>query len=170
MAPWEAVPAKRSAAEQYRYAQLSAPENQRIAAWLAVPGRFPDDRAWSSKAYTQLARGLFRQRDAIRLLALADQLKRSAQPQDQALARVALAGSAALRNQPEDVLGQFNETRFELLDPGIAELAFEIAEVSRRTPGEAQGSTATRLDRLRDQLADILQIGPIVRLGLIDLD
>lgn len=170
MAAWQQVPPQTTAEAQYRYAQLQAPENDRVAAWLAVAGRFPGEEAWTSKAYIQLARSLFRQRDVTRLLALANQLSTSPRAQDQALARVALAGSAALKNEPEEVLAQFNETRFDLLDPGITELGFEIVEFCRQNLRNAPASVTSRLAKFRDNLADTLQIGPLMRMGLLDFD
>ena len=57
---WPRSPRKESATDQYRYALIQAPANERQAAWVAVSGYFPQDQEWSSRSYTQLARDLFR--------------------------------------------------------------------------------------------------------------
>lgn len=169
MAPWEEVAAQPTPEAQYRYAQLEAPESERVAAWLAVPGRFPQARDWAAKAYLQLARTLFRQRDTAALKALGSQLERSSQVREQAIGRMAKAGVAALGNQPEEVLGLFPDSSFDRLDPALNELGLEIADFSRRQLGRSQPSVVARLNRLCEQLADALQIGPLIRLGLISL-
>ncbi len=68
MAPhWDSIPRQSTAEAQYRYAQLRAAAADREAAWIAVPGYFPDARAWAAQAYIQLARLLLRRHDADRL-------------------------------------------------------------------------------------------------------
>ena len=42
MEPWREVAPRRTAEEQYHYALLSVPSPDRPAAWLAVPGHFPE--------------------------------------------------------------------------------------------------------------------------------
>ena len=60
---WNAVVRHSSAEEQLHYALLQAPPDERVAAFLAVPGFFPHSHDQVSKAYTQLARIWYRRGD-----------------------------------------------------------------------------------------------------------
>jgi serine/threonine-protein kinase len=155
MADWTTIPAASTAEAQYRQAQLFSSESERVAAWLAVPGRFPEARDASIKAYVQLARTLFRERDAERLEALGRDFGRSEEAALQPISRVARAGVAALRGDGQEVLNQFSELKFDLLDPAVVELGYEVAEQATRRGG-APSTQLGLLRKLRDQLAATL--------------
>jgi serine/threonine-protein kinase len=161
MARWQEVPAQPSPDAQYRYAQLRAGESERLAAWLAVPGRFPQPaaREWNVRAYTQLARSLFRRGDADRLEALASELASEAN-----LATVARAGVAALRGEPERVQAAFSGMLFDRLDAGVNALSFEVIARARRSVGP-ESPQAAPLRRLEEQVVDALGLPPALRLG-----
>jgi hypothetical protein len=136
MDDWQAVPGLASASAQYRLAQTGVADDQRIAAWLAVPGRFPGDGTMAYRAYTQLARELFRRGDAERLDALAQDLASSAQTRSepwQTLAHICTAAGAAVAGDPARLLDALRAVaNLNLLDPGAAELALEaLLKVSR---------------------------------------
>jgi serine/threonine-protein kinase len=157
IAPWAAVPEKHSPEEQYRYAQLDAPEAEREAAWLAVPGRFPRSHEWSSKAYVQLVRTLFRHRDTERLDGLGAELARSTNSHDRKLSHVALAAAAALRDESEELVEQLNELDIAKLDPPLAEIALE-ATLRAQGRGAGSASFEEKLRRQRNALLNALQI------------
>lgn len=71
---WPSVPKQPTAAEQYRFAQLRADPADLDAAWLAVPGRFPNSSEWVSSAYRQLARLYYRRADRDRMTTLQSEL------------------------------------------------------------------------------------------------
>jgi serine/threonine protein kinase len=166
MASWEEVPARTSAPAQYRYAQLWAPDVEREAAWLAVPGRFPGSKEWVGKAYIQLARTLFRHGDAERLEVLASELRTSNGTAAATLARIARAGAAALRGEHDELLAQFDGASFDTRDPALNELSLEIVLFARRGQA-ATGPLAARLRKLEDQLNLALQIDPLIRMALV---
>jgi hypothetical protein len=136
MAPeWAEVPRQASAELQYRYAQIQAPVGSRAAAWLAVPGYFPAASDWSAKAYDQLSRRLFRDRDSAKLKVFAAELAKMNRAHEKQLAElVAVAGSvldgdaesaSSLLNPNSDYFAKIN-------DPAIAELALEITLAAER--------------------------------------
>ncbi len=160
MARWQDVPVQATAEAQYRFAQLQADESSRIAAWLAVPGRFPrqEAREWSTRAYIQLARSLFRQGDADRLDALAFEVA------DKNVADVARAGAAALRGEADRVQSAFSGMLFERLDAGLNALSLEIISRARRGVGP-ESPQASPLRRLEEQLSEALRLPPLLRVG-----
>jgi eukaryotic-like serine/threonine-protein kinase len=159
MAPgWEAIPEQSSARRQYRLAQLGAAAEDRTAAWLAVPGFFPDDREWAFKAYTQLARSLFRHHDRAGLEALADELEHAdrlphAHLKD--LVRVARAAAAALEDDYPEVLEQFKGFDRALNVPALTALGLEVTLTVLRT-GHDAGVYQIPLRNLQRELADAL--------------
>jgi serine/threonine-protein kinase len=170
IASWEAVPQSETPSAQYRFAQIDAAESQRVAAWLAVPGRFPTASDWGDRAYVQLIRTLLRHRDAHHLDALASELRTSRRSSAELLSHFAIASSAALRGKADEVLSALDSVQFDRLDPGLAALGFELSQTTRRSAVGLSSSLTTRLDRLTDQAADSLQIAPFLRLGLFKLD
>ena len=125
-ADWGKIPKKSTAALQYRYAQLEAPESLREAAWIAVPGYHPSATDWVSHAYTQLGRALFLERDAERLEVFAAELKETERSHDGALSAILHVGVGVLRNDPDAVLNNFSNSVKNLSDPGLAGLSLEI--------------------------------------------
>jgi serine/threonine-protein kinase len=87
---WSAVPRQESADEQLRYALLQAPREEWARAFMAVPGHFPHAHDQISRAYTQLARILYRRADVSALTALETELSqwKDASGYDQELVHV----------------------------------------------------------------------------------
>ena len=156
IADWRAAPERPSAISQYRLAQTGTTRASRLAAWLAVPGRFPDEADVAYRAYVQLARDLLRDGDAERLSALADDLEtwsadRPDRPLWTALAAVAEAGADALSDRAMAARARFQDLNLGGLDPAVAELALETVGVARRSASGA-GPDAPALARLADEL------------------
>lgn len=162
--PWELlVPARPTAESQYRYAQTLAPASRRPAAWLAVPGRFPDDLEMAQLAYAQLIRDLLVRGDATRLGLLGEEFAaehdRGNDPRWLSLARLARAAAAARRDDASAVLEQFRSWQnLELMDPVLAEVALEITMLASRTPS-GQGTNRGPLAKLVSGLLEPLQLG-----------
>jgi predicted Ser/Thr protein kinase len=126
----ERVAKKESPAAQYRFAQVQEKGPDRLAAWVAVSGYYPDVPEWTSKSYSQLARELFLSRDRDRLNAFADVLGTTHYGRNEVLAQVMIAGVAELDNDPEKVVGYFDNYSFNVVnnfvDPSIVDFALEI--------------------------------------------
>jgi serine/threonine-protein kinase len=155
MAPeWSEVPKQPSAELQYRYAQVQAPSGSREAAWLAVPGHFPQAHEWSARAYDQVARQLFRHRDAPRLRVLAAELDKLGRAHEKQLAAVATVGAEVLEGDAEEAItGLRDDFIVSLTDPGLAELALEITlEAERLARRGLSASVAGTLRRLKIRL------------------
>jgi hypothetical protein len=148
MAPdWTEVPKKTSAELQYRYAQVHAPPGIREAAWVAVPGYFPRDHEWSSRAYDQLARRLLRDRDADRLRVFAAELNKIGRAHENQLAQVAAVGAEVIDGDVQQAINAFSPGFIQsLTDPGLSELAIEVVLEAER---------AAR----RDTLSGTMQMG-----------
>jgi len=152
MAAWDRIPAKNTAAAQYRYAQLQAPAPDLLAAWLAVPGRFQNDADshYRDEAYTQVVRALFRSNDADRLVVLAGELDhRERKHAEKALAPIARAGSAAVHHDVEEVLDLLDTDKLGVasMNDGMAELCLEIVLHTIRTPGAIDRTALLKLAR-----------------------
>lgn len=154
---WRSVAKLGSAEQQYRDAQLRAPGEGLEAAWLAVPGHFPNSRDWASRAYTQLARLLLRRRDAEQLesLAVALETRDRAESREQDLAAVARAGVKALRGDLGGLLNDFEAkvkpTR--MTDTALIDLALEVTLQADRVASRPGAPTNPAL--VRQQLRDI---------------
>lgn len=138
MAPeWSEVPRQAGGPEaQYRYAQVRAASGSREAAWLAVPGYFPQAHEWSARAYDQLARRLFRDRDAGRLRAFAAELEKMGRAHERQLAQVVAVGAEVLEGDVEGAIAALQGNFIaSLTDPGLAELALEVVLDAERRPG-----------------------------------
>jgi hypothetical protein len=127
---WERIEKKDSPAAQYRYAQVQPNGPDRLAAWVAVSGYYPDVPEWTSKSYTQLARELFLNRDRDRLNAFANVLGTTHYGRNEVLTQVMIAGIAELDSDPEKVLGYFDNYSYNVvnnfLDPATVDFALEI--------------------------------------------
>ncbi len=147
MAPeWTEVPNQGGAEQQYRYAQVRAASGSRQAAWLAVPGYFPQAHEWSARAYDQLARRLFRDRDAGRLRAFAAELDKIGRAHEKQLARVAAVGAEVIEGDAEEVITALQDDFIaSLTDPGLAALALEITLEAERSARRAPISGAVPL-------------------------
>src|SRR5262249_14492655 len=98
--------------------------------------------------------------------ALAGELERSSSEFDRSLARLARAGAAALRDEPEGVLAPFRDYDPQLLPPALAELGYEITSFARRAPSGG-GLDASPLNHLRNKLIEALDLPPALREGLL---
>jgi len=146
MAPdWVEVPKQPGPEAQYRYAQVQAPAGSRVAAWLAVPGHYPAAREWSSRAYNQVARRLFRDRDASRLSVFAAELAKMDRDHEKKLAVILGVAAAVLAGDPEKVVSVFGpgaQLVETLTDPAFAELSLEITLEADRV-ARRQGLSTT---------------------------
>ncbi len=150
MAPdWTEVPRRPTAEGQYRHAQLQSEPGARRAAWLAVPGHHPGDKEWSGRAYTQLARLLFREGDVGYLDALAAEMAKADRAHEKALARVVRVGVEVLKGDPLGVINDFGGDFIGIItDPGLAELSLEITLVAERSSKKAALTTSAS-DKLK---------------------
>jgi serine/threonine-protein kinase len=154
---WRDVTKQASPEKQYRYAQIQAPSTEREAAWLAVPGHFPQAKEWTSRAYTQLTRVLFREREAARLKSLARELERLDRGHEKRLAEIAEVAGRTLDQDPEGVIGLFTPAfTISMTDPGLAELSLEVTlDVIRTTsqnPVAAKPATMQKLKQIEQRL------------------
>jgi serine/threonine-protein kinase len=166
---WQAVERGLSPEDQYLYAQVRAPKEVQEAAWLAVPGHFPNSREWASRAYTQLARLLLVRHDVDRLRALAEEVDRweGGQTHEKELAAIIRAGAKALDRDLEGVLADFKErVRYQdLTDPALIGLSVEVTDQAERAASGAGAATNNVLARntlhgIRQQLvARLFQTG-----------
>ena len=160
MAPdWSEIPRLPTAEAQYLHAQLQAEPGSRRAAWLAVPGHHRGDKEWSGRAYTQLARLLFREADVLRLDALAVELAAAEQrAHEKRLSRIARSGVNLLRGDPQAVIEDLGSIDFvnSITDPGNAELALEIALEADREARRASLSMST-LGKIREIQSRLVQ-------------
>jgi serine/threonine-protein kinase len=151
---WGTIERRESAESQYRYAWLVAPPDRLAAAWLAVPGYFPDSYEWASPAYLQLGRALYRERDVDRVVALGRDVRawRAGQTRDEQLADVLDAGEALLRRDVDGVIGRVRRVleskERPLTDPGLVDFALEIVADALLVIGQpgATGAAAQRPD------------------------
>ncbi|AMV37572.1 serine/threonine-protein kinase [Planctomyces sp. SH-PL62] len=159
---WSAAPRQGNAEEQYRHAQLVAPPGRLAAAWLAVPGYFPESYEWASAAYLQLGRVLYRERDGDRIRTLAREVGawRARQTRDEQLVDVLETASDVLKRDVDGVIGRLGRILDSrdgpLSDPGLIDFCVElVVDALRATeqPG-ATGAAAQRpaLTALRGRL------------------
>ena len=160
MAPtWDEIPRQASPEAQYRYAQLQAEIGSRQSAWLAVPGHFPQSKEWSSRAYTQLARLLFRDHDLAKLKSFAAELGRMDRPHEKRLAEIVGVGLGVIDDDPEGVLNVFTANFVgSLTDPAFAELSLEITlDAERAARRGSIAATSTNLTRLKQTRFRLIQ-------------
>ncbi len=161
MAPNLAAIRHRGTAEaQYRFAQLEAPPADRLAAFLAIPTRFPEqkDHDWVFLAYIQVVRHLVRTDDRDRLAVLAAELARDGPEDERFLAKVAHAGVAAINGQAAEVhatLGPLTSTCRSA--PPLATLALEVTRRAMR-PEPGKLAPAIDLSGLARSLSEDMQL------------
>ena len=163
MAKWSTIPKQPTAEAQYRYALMRSSSQEREAAWLAVPGRFPQDADQSLSSYIQLARHYLCRGDGDRLGILSRAIKEAEGGRDsrqswQTLAVVAHAGQAAVSGDVKEVAKLTSLNNFKVIDPPLAELALEVVE----RVGNPAGGEAVPLREFRDQLLRRLRFPPAV--------
>ncbi len=159
-----AVSKKANVEAQYTEALLRVNVDDQDAAWLAVPGYFPDAREWAGRAYVQFARRLLRRRDAERLQALADEVAvwqpdHTHEKELVALCRIAVK---ALRGDREGVIEDFRPPAVDVtafLDRSLLEFGLEIIESSSRSPDAAPTDreiSNPKLIQIRQRLAQAI--------------
>jgi eukaryotic-like serine/threonine-protein kinase len=134
---WQDIPRQPTAREQLRHAQVAVPVADRVAALLAVPGRFPKEVEWSLHAYAMLGRELLHQRDSVRLGELATSLAGGAADSNRLrqVSVIVAAGVSALDDKASDAQDRLNTLgNLPGLDPVLAELALEIAIIASNSP------------------------------------
>jgi eukaryotic-like serine/threonine-protein kinase len=160
MADWKRVPQKKSAAEQYRYALTQAPEKDLVAAWLAVPGNFPEDEDWAWRAYVQLTGDFVRRWDRFHLVWLLrgiDSIDHGAPFQN--LSQVIKAAVDGLDGKETACLESLDSMVKETMDLNMAELILTILSRYRMRIGRGE-SVPIRLEKIQAQLMEILRIDP----------
>ena len=154
-------PSRYGAEEQYRYAQLRRPADDQAAAWLAVPGYFPESHEWVSPAYLQLARWLYRQkrpRPADGFPGSSPPGRRR-RPPTRSSPRSSKSAVKLLNKDLDGVIEGMStgsstgdERDSTIYDPGLLEFSVEIvADAIRRPPAGAgrRGDQARRWPRFR---------------------
>jgi eukaryotic-like serine/threonine-protein kinase len=145
---WRAIPKQHTAEEQCRFAQIQAPPDQWVAAWLAVPGYFPHSHEPISRAYIQLARILYRRGDLDALNALVSELSHweEGQKRDQELVEVAQVAISAKKGDLEAVVKGFKgltrDDLADILDPALVEMGLEICSDVMAATGSGAQSVA----------------------------
>jgi serine/threonine protein kinase len=157
---WKDVEKRSSAEEQYHVAQLRARGDAREAAWLAVPGYFPESREWASRAYTQLVRVLLRRHDAEKLAVLAGELERwdGARAHERELAGITRAAADALTGEIEGVLEEFARRADPkvMIDPALVELSLEVTHEAEQVIARSGSHERIARAGLRKIQADLL--------------
>jgi eukaryotic-like serine/threonine-protein kinase len=151
---WKGIAQATSAETQYLYAQARAPKDMLDAAWLAVPGYFPDSREWTAKAYTQLGRSLLLSHDVDRLRTLADEIEhwKAGQTHEKKLASILHAGVKALEGDLEGVVEDFKVIDPpNLTDPAQLGLCLEVNDQAERVglAPDSPGSNKLAHDNVR---------------------
>ena len=129
---WNSVARHSSAEEQLHYALLQAPPDERVAAFLAVPGFFAHSHDQVSKAYTQLARIWYRNCDLDALLALESELSswKSAKTHDKELVEIVRIAVKLRKADIDGVIEGFKglsrDKLSDMYDPALVELSIEI--------------------------------------------
>lgn len=129
---WTSIPKRENPEAQYRQALLLTPGAELAAAWLAVPGYFPRSYEWSSAAYLQLGRVLYRERDGERMRALALDVSqwRSKRTRDEELVEILDAADALLNRDVDGVIERvsriLDRTDRPVSDPGLIDFCVEI--------------------------------------------
>ena len=164
MADWSAIPKQPTAEAQYRYALMRSSSQDREAAWLAVPGRFPQDAEQSLSSYVQLARLYLRRGDGDRLGILSRAIKEGEEGRDsrqtwQNLAGVAHAAQAAVLGDVKEVIAKMTSlNNFRAMDPPLTELSLEVVE----KVSHLVGGSAPPLGEYHNQLLRLLHFPPVV--------
>jgi hypothetical protein len=168
-----------TAEQQFRWAQIWAPPDQEVAAWLAVPTRFPAERGWASQSYIQLGRHLFREKDRRSLAALAADLERWKAPSgkepltiDLKLARLLKIGAGLLERDQhgkvvdmEGVVEGLVQLDLEgLYDMSILELGYEIVAEAGGFAEQSKAAGA-KLSRILDAITPRLMVIEALRTG-----
>jgi serine/threonine-protein kinase len=129
---WSTIPKQSGPEDQLRYAIFQAPADDWAPACLAVPGYFPHAHEQISKAYTQLARILYRRGDQEGLAALESELAqwKDAKGDDQDLIHVVRIAIKLGKADFAEVMKEFRKLTREavpdMYDPAVVEMSLEI--------------------------------------------
>jgi serine/threonine-protein kinase len=165
---WSTILKQHSPDAQLRYAQLQAPRDEWAAAWLAVPGYYPQSHAAVSKAYLQLARFWYRRQDLEALEILASELAgwNKAQTHDKELVgiiRIALKLKAGDLKGAAAGFDNFRQAGVAHMDdPALLTLSLEIGTDALQAAQKVNNQTIAA--DLRRALAPI--IGQLYRIEL----
>jgi serine/threonine-protein kinase len=154
---WKRIPRQADAQSQYRYAQLKAARDDLAAAWLAVPGYFPDAGGWSSSAYIQLGKQFWQDKDAKPISTLAADLARRTDgpARDRELAAILDVAVRLLREDLAGAVEGLDRLRSQLIfDPALVELKLEIVwDAQRLASRQGIQPVANRLRQIQSELA-----------------
>ena len=160
---WQSFEKRANPEDQYYHVLLAIAPDEMHAAWLSVPGYYPNSREWISRSYTQLARTLLRDQDVERLKILANEIEEwdEAQTHEKDLANVIRVGVEAIEGDLEGVVKDFDSKIVpkKLPDPALVELSFRVlarAEQYARTHPGTPERVLRNLTRLRNELLQIL--------------
>jgi serine/threonine-protein kinase len=137
---WSSIPRQLTADDQMRYAQFQAPQDDWVAAWLAVPGFFPHSAEAISTAYIQLARIWYRRLDLNALIALKSELTQwnHAQGRDKELVTIIQIAIDSRKGDIKAVVdGMKTLTKDdvpEMYDPALVEMCLEISSDAIASP------------------------------------
>jgi serine/threonine-protein kinase len=160
---WRSIERQRTAEQQFQYALFRSSDADRAAAWLAVPGYFPDHPEWTPRAYIHLARNLFRNHDRESLQVLAMELNRATATKgtihglDKHLAQVIDAAVSTLEGDPQGAK-ELSTIDPQTTDPALIELALEVTVAARGTRDGATSYHASALRNLISKWLRALQI------------
>ncbi|WP_422924736.1 serine/threonine protein kinase [Singulisphaera sp. PoT] len=156
---WSSLVEKQPDAEaQYHHAQLIGNHGDRVAAWLAVPGYYPEDRDYCTKAYIQLTRELLKQHDVERLRSLAPEIGgwKAGKTLGEELAVLVQAALSAVDDDLDGVPVQFENKEYgvaALTDAGLFDLALAVADEALVAARKANSTVLQRkFQATRDQI------------------
>lgn len=160
---WSELISRQATAEaQYHHAQLSSSTTEQEAAWIAVPGYFPQEREYCSKAYVQLARALLRRRELDGLRVFAAELARwkADRTHGQELAVIVQAAVDSLDHNVDGVVVAFGPQKLNpatLTDPALIALALEVT--TQASKEAAQDHSPPRAVQLLNETQNKLRNG-----------
>jgi hypothetical protein len=174
---WSSVPRQTAADDQIRYAQFQAPQDDWVAAWLAVPGFFPHSAEAISKAYIQLARIWYRRFDLNALIALKSELTQwnHAQGRDKELVTIIQIAIDSRKGDIKAVVdGMKTLTKDdvpEMYDPALVEMCLEISSDAIASPLSGNPVVQQELHKFQkalvNQLYRIEVRNPAIRKGVV---
>jgi len=174
---WSSVPRQTTVDDQMRFAQFQAPQDDLVAAWLAVPGFFPHSAEAISKAYIQLARIWYRRFDLNALIALKSELTQwnNAQGRDKELVTIIQIAIDSRKGDIKAVVdGMKTLTKDdvpEMYDPALVEMCLEISSDAIASPLSGNPVVQQELHKyqkpLVNQLYRIEVLNPGIRKGAV---
>ena len=144
---------------------MTAAPSDLAAAWLAVPGYFPKSE-WTSAAYLQLGRVLYRERDGDRVASLAREINgwESRRTRDEELVETLETAEVLLKRDLDGVIERIsrivNRTDRPVSDPGLLDFCVEIVtdalKVEPRPGATGQAGLHATLSRIQARLLILL--------------